>query len=943
MSKKTEIVLDCVDKYQHFYLIVQIRMNFPVADERLYSNIFFIFAKKITVIIMKYQLFVFLFCTLLLAGCFGKQETVSCYDLRCENLSGPLAIDNTQPHLSWKVEAQGNDIRQTAYRIIVSSSSVALDNDSGDLWDSGIVESPQSVMIPYQGIGLSSPSLAYWKVKVWDNRGNASAWSRTERFGVGILNESDWKADYIGLSADDTTMIHSPLLRKSFETKRINGGSYLLHVNSLGYHEVYLNGAKVGEDVLSPAVSQMDKRSLSITYDVTDYVQDGKNDLVLWLGQGWYRKGLCWGRIGDGPFVKARLDVAAPDGCRTLLATDDSWLGSESEYSGIGNWLYQQFGGERVDARKALLSMDREALDQKEWKKVMQAEDLPDLRISPQMCEPNRIREKIRPTEITPLAEGVWLVDMGTTLNGWIEFNFPEMEAGHEVRFEYSDHFNDEGEIAYIGQEDLYIASGQPDEVFRNKFNYHAFRYIRISNLPIRPEPENIMASLIHTGFGSTSSFESSDPDLNAIHDMIHYTFQCLTLGGYLVDCPHLERLGYGGDGHASTQTIQTMYDVAPMYYNWMQAWYDCMRPEGSLPHTAPAPYSSGGGPYWCAFVIAGSWRTYINYGDDRLIRKYYPMFQRWLKYVDMHKVNGLLKRWPDEKYRGWYLGDWATPEGIDQTDERSVDLVNNCCISVCYDYMTKIAALLGHAEDEQKYKAERTQLNQLIHRVFYVADRQTYGTGTQIDLAYPMLAGATPEALINSVEKQFEQETENRNGHLSTGLVGVPVVTEWAVKNRKAQLMYSMLKKRDYPGYLYMVDQGATTTWEHWNGERSRIHNCYNGVGSWFYEAIGGIRPDENAPGYRHFYISPQIPEDLTWAKISKETPYGTVQVNWKTDGATVRLDVVIPVGSEATVVLPEDGSGYSLNGEALKSHEFRLSSGAYSVSWDVTPTQQR
>jgi alpha-L-rhamnosidase len=184
-------------------------------------------------------------------------------------------------------------------------------------------------------------------------------------------------------------------------------------------------------------------------------------------------------------------------------------------------------------------------------------------------------------------------------------------------------------------------------------------------------------------------------------------------------------------------------------------------------------------------------------------------------------------------------------------------------------------------------------------------------------------------------VEEQFEKETDRRNGHLSAGLVGVPVVTEWAVGNKKADLMYSMLKKRAYPGYLYMIDNGATTTWEHWNGERSRIHNCYNGIGSWFYEAIGGIRPDDRAPGYRHFYICPQIPEGMTWANVSRETPYGTVKVNWKTsDSATLLLDISIPSGSEATLILPESVSGYTLNGVVAAGNTTRLVAGAYSVS---------
>ncbi|MDR0697718.1 MAG: family 78 glycoside hydrolase catalytic domain, partial [Tannerella sp.] len=539
-----------------------------------------------------FRLFAFLFCSLMLLCCSETQSTVSCYDLRCENLTDPLAIDNTQPHLSWKIKAPGNE-RQHAYRIIVSSDSTALSNDSGDLWDSGIVESPQSVMVPYQGDGLASPSLAYWKVKIWDNRGNESSWSPVKRFGIGILNESDWNAGYIGLLSEDSTMIHSPLLRKSFDMEEKTAGPYLLHVNSLGYHEVYINGNKVGEGVLSPAVSQMDKRSLSITYDVTGYLNNGKNELVLWLGQGWYRKGLFWGHIDDGPFVKARLDVVGRDGYRTILATDDSWLGSESEYSGIGNWSFAQFGGERIDARKALSSMKSDALDQKMWKKIIRT-DLKNVRITPQMCEPNRIRKEIRPAEITQLTDDVWLVDMGTTLNGWLEFKLPEMKAGHEITLEYSDHLNDKGEIADMGQKDIYIASGKPDEIFRNKFNYHSFRYVRIRNLERKPELENMVAYLIYPDFRSTSSFECSDPDLNAIHDMIQYTFQCLTLGGYMVDCPHLERMGYGGDGHASTQTIQTMYNVSPVYYNWMQAWDDCIQPNGSLPHTAPAPFDSG-------------------------------------------------------------------------------------------------------------------------------------------------------------------------------------------------------------------------------------------------------------------------------------------------------------------------------------------------------------
>jgi alpha-L-rhamnosidase len=214
------------------------------------------------------------------------------------------------------------------------------------------------------------------------------------------------------------------------------------------------------------------------------------------------------------------------------------------------------------------------------------------------------------------------------------------------------------------------------------------------------------------------------------------------------------------------------------------------------------------------------------------------------------------------------------------------------------------------------------------------------YGSGSQIDLTYPLLAGVVPDSLTSKVRTNLLNEIEhNHNGHFACGLVGIPVFTEWVVKNQEADLMYSMLKKRDYPGYLYMLENGATTTWEHWNGARSRIHNCYNGIGSWFYQALGGIQPDERFPGYRHFIIDPQIPEGVTWVNASKETPYGPVSVKWIIEGRLFKMDVSIPAGSTATVEIPEEADKYIING---KSHQAtqpfaEIESGNYSLSWEL------
>ena len=872
-----------------------------------------------------------LFLCVMLFSCCTFDNSLKVYDLRCENLVDPLAIDNTEPHFSWKIHSSENR-KQYFYRIIAGTDRKEVESGIGKLWDTGVIESAASVMLPYEGRRLQPSSFVYWKVKVWDNEENESPWSPVARFGVGLLNNSGWTAKYIGLRTEDNEMVQSPLLRKSFDITK-KEGLYLLHVNSLGYHEIYLNGKKMGEDVLSPAVSQLDKRSLSVTYDLTGQIKKGKNDLILWLGQGWYKKGLFYNQIDNGPWVKAQLEVLDSGTNSTVLVTDESWRGRESGYSDLGEWLPHRFGGERIDARNVLLSFNTKDLDEKDWIGVTTTE-IKDLKISPQMCEPNRIQNTIKPSEMNQIADGVWMIDMGTTLNGWMEVKFPRIESGREIILEYADHFNQNGDMV-VEQKDIYIASGKSKEVFCNKFNYHSFRYLRISNLPENITKENLTAYLIYPDFNQTASFECSDPDINAIHDMIQYTFQCLTLGGYLVDCPHLERLGYGGDGNASTQTIQTMYDVSPLYYNWMQAWNDFIKPDGSLAHVAPSPYSAGGGPYWCAFVIMGSWRTYVNYADDRLIRKHYPMMQQWLAYAEKYMENGLLKPWPNTEYRNWYLGDWATPKGIDQTNEKSVSLVNNTALSVSYDYMVKIARLLGKKEDEKEYIDKKENLKNLIHSTFFDENNNSYATGTQIDLAYPMLAGVAPDHLIEEIETQFEKETENKKGHLSTGLVGVPVITEWVTKNNKVDLMYSMLKKRDYPSYLYMIDNGATTTWEHWNGERSRIHNCYNGIGSWFYEAIGGICPDENAPGFKHFYICPQMPEGMIWANVSKETPYGVVKVNWKIESSLVSLNITVPSGSAATLIIPKKISEYTLNEASSTTRTAVLADGVHSISW--------
>jgi alpha-L-rhamnosidase len=253
---------------------------------------------------------------------------------------------------------------------------------------------------------------------------------------------------------------------------------------------------------------------------------------------------------------------------------------------------------------------------------------------------------------------------------------------------------------------------------------------------------------------------------------------------------------------------------------------------------------------------------------------------------------------------------------------------------------MQKIAGVLGKDADAEKYNTQKDQIRKLIQSKLFDPSRNLYGSGSQIDLTYPLLAGVVPDSLASEVRKNLLDEIGiNHNGHFACGLVGIPVFTEWAVRNQEVNLMYSMLKKKDYPGYLYMLENGATTTWEHWNGARSRIHNCYNGIGSWFYQALGGIRLDEDSHGYRHVLIDPQIPEGITWAKTTKETPYGIIVVNWKTEDTRLNMKIQIPVGCNATVTIPKNNETYTLNGETIKSNSplNELGSGEYNIVYEL------
>ena len=820
---------------------------------------------------------------LLLAASY-VQAALTAYDLRCELLHQPWGINTTSPALSWKLTQDHNGVRQSAYQILAASRPDLLTENKADLWNSGKVESEQQVWVTYAGKPLESRSVVYWQVKVWDENGKGGDWARGARFSVGIVDKAVWKGKYIGMQREDRKV--QPLVYKSFDCSDTKSPAFL-HISTLGYHEVWLNGERISDDVLTPSVVEYSKRHQAMTYCLDGKLRKGRNDLVVWLGGGFYDNPKIVGVHEGGPYVLAQIDQRQETGgWQTLVATDDTWQARGSGYydDGIaGAWT---FGGEVVNAAELLPDFSSSTLDAVSWQNVTTME-LPAQEITPMMCEANHIMMEVQAQQVSRFDGNKWMVDMGRSIVGWTRIHLGKLRKGQRITISYCDWLALSGDFGEGVFTDHYIASGDGDETFQNKFNYHAYRYIKIEGC--------------------------------AIHDMVHYTFRCLTLGGYMVDCPHIERQGYGGDGNASILAAQLQYDMYPLYRNWLQGYTDAQGDDGEVPHVGPAFWQCGGGPFWCAFIANAPWQTYQQYGDLRLLEWYYPNMQRYLAYAEQYMPDGLLTvehRWPSTRRKDWFLGDWALPNEEHQTHTESIDLVNSCSMSWVYGIMANTAELLGKTGDAQLYRQKQTDINQRIHATYYNKKDATYANGLQLDQSFPLFVGAVPDDLRQKVNNALKRETYERfDGHLFTGLVGIPILTQWCTRAGNVQLMADMLKQHSFPGYLYMIDNGATTTWEHWNARRSRIHNCYNGIGSWFYQALAGIQGDTSQSAYRHFFIQPQLPDCLTFVRALKPTPYGDIIVDWKRSQSTFDLRLTIPVGTTASVLCPRE-----LNAESVE-----------------------
>ncbi len=869
---------------------------------------------------------------LVLSGCaFGASVT----NLRCEYLVNPLGIDVQQPRLGWVIESDRRGEVQTAYQVLVASSKDKLAGNTGDLWDSGKVKSDASNQVVYQGKRLQSRMRCFWKVRVWDKDGQVSAWSEPAKWSMGLLEDKDWAgAEWIGGDWEGEPLRGGPAAALPWLCKEVALGDRpkraTAYVCALGYYELYINGEKVDEDVLSPAVSDFSKRAYYITHDVTRYLVEGKNCIGLWLGRGWYVKGHP-GVVHTGPLVRAMIKVEDA----VTVVTDESWTAKQSPIKPIGRaTAFGDYGGEQYDARQELAGWNKTGLDRSGWGQA-KAFKPRHKKLSAQMVQTNRIIKAIKPVGVKKLTEGEYEVDMGTNYSGWFEIGFDgEYDSGDEIKMEYGDQHGADGMLRTFNQRDIYIASGVGAEHFRTRHNYHAFRWVKISGLKGKPSLERIKGYLIRTGYDSRSSFKCSNELLNRIYDTTVWTYQCLTLGGYVVDCPHRERLGYGGDAGTSLEMGMFNFDMAGLYTKWLGNWRDAQIKSGDLPYTAPAyKDQGGGGPMWSGFVVALPWQLYLQYGDERILEVMYPTIQKWLGFLETKTKDGILEPYISYGIRmpQWnFLGDWLAPMGEGYSrEERRVDahstkFFNNCYYVYNLQLASKIAKVLGKRSDVSSYEKKAKALQKRLHEKFFNSEDVTYANGEQPYLALALLMGVAPEKVQGEVMGNLEDAILiKRKGHLNSGMHGTYFLLKLLMDMNRNDLIFEMTNKKTHPGWGYMLENGATTIWEGWRGG-SHIHDTLISIGSWFIQGVGGIRIDETRAGFERVIIRPAIVGDLKWARAEYPSIGGEIVTDWKIDGDIVRLDVTIPVGTTATVYVPtKDASSVREGGKSAVEAE--------------------
>ncbi len=840
-------------------------------------------------------------------------DQLTLHHLTADSQNNPIGIDNLQPQLSWMLRSAQRGVLQAAYRIQAAATQANLETGEANLWDSGRIESAQSVYVGYAGSPLTSRQRVYWRVKAWDQTSRESAWSKTAWFEMGLLQPGDWQSDWIGAPIQvnlpkEPAPAFAPYFRKAF---KLNGKvhSARAYICGLGYFELSINGARVGDHVLDPAFTRYDRRVLYVTHDVTGLLLPGENSVGVILGNGLYNQTMpdAWHfnvtPWRGKPCLRFQLEIVYENGERSKVDSDWSWKVSDGPIRANATR-----SGESYDARREMPGWDQHGFDDQAWRPAIVVSG-PAGVLRAQCLPPIRVMETLEPDSLSEPEAGIFVYDMGQNFAGWAQLRLYG-PAGAEVTLRYGEKLNPRGRLDQSNlnmhiyeaevQTDHYTLKGQGYEVFEPHFTYHGFRYIEMMGFPGRPGLDNLRGRVVHTSFERGGSFECSDDLINRIQHATVWSYTS-NFHGYPTDCPHREKNGWTGDAHLAAEAGLYNFQSATAYRKWLEDFADEQQPSGELPGIIPTSgwgYQWGNGPCWDSAYILIPWYLYLYEGDLSVLARHYEGMKRYVDYVRGRSPSGLAS---------FGLGDWVPPFGNPEDYTAPLTLMATAYYYLVVTILARAASLLGKAEDTSNLRDLAHQIRKVFNARFYDPASGLYASGSQSAQSAALACGLVEPRQAAKVVRQLVAEIRQQNWRINAGIHGTKFVLNALAGADRNSVAYRLVTQRRYPSWGYMIDQGATTLWEEYNGTSSLMHIMFGDVSAWFYKQLAGLQPEVDQPGFKRALICPWLTPGLEWVKAEHMTVYGVYKIALeRQQSGRLRLDVTIPANATAEISVP-------------------------------------